>query len=163
MDNESPIGKNHTLPLACFFMRSLLWPSFPVLSSHTVNKITKKIKQEVRWWEQALWSPRWSSFLSSSEKPGIPTGPFGCLNASFNNSYGSGYTCQEAGSVYITGLLLLLSHFSHVRLCATPLMAAYQAPPSLGFSRQEHWSGLPYRSEERRVGKECRSRWSPYH
>ena len=25
------------------------------------------------------------------------------------------------------------------------------------------WMGIPYRSEERRVGKECRSRWSPYH
>ena len=43
-------------------------------------------------------------------------------------------------------LLLLLSHFSHVRLCATPLTAAHQAPPSLGFSRQEHWSGLPFPS-----------------
>ena len=30
--------------------------------------------------------------------------------------------------------LLLLSHFSHIRLCATPQMAAHQAPPSLGFS-----------------------------
>ena len=35
-------------------------------------------------------------------------------------------------------LLLLLSHFSHVRLCATPWTAAQQAPLSLGFSRQEH-------------------------
>ena len=35
-------------------------------------------------------------------------------------------------------LLLLLSRFSRVRLCATPSMAAHQAPPSLGFSRQEH-------------------------
>ena len=43
-------------------------------------------------------------------------------------------------------LLLLLSHFSHVRLCATPETAAHQAPPSLGFSRQEHWSGLPFPS-----------------
>ena len=43
-------------------------------------------------------------------------------------------------------LLLLLSRFSHVRLCATPCMAAHQAPPSLGFSRQEHWSGLPFPS-----------------
>ena len=43
-------------------------------------------------------------------------------------------------------LLLLLSHFSHVRLCATPQTAAYQALPSLGFSRQEHWSGLPFPS-----------------
>ena len=38
-------------------------------------------------------------------------------------------------------LLLLLSHFSRVQLCATPQTAAHQAPPSLGFSRQEHWSG----------------------
>ena len=40
--------------------------------------------------------------------------------------------------------LLLLSHFSRVRLCATRETAAHQAPPSLGFSRQEHWSGLPF-------------------
>ena len=41
---------------------------------------------------------------------------------------------------------LLLSHFSRVRLCVTPWTAAYQAPPSPGFSRQEHWSGLPFPS-----------------
>ena len=40
-------------------------------------------------------------------------------------------------------LLLLLSHFSRVRLCETPWTTAYQAPPSMGFSRQEYWSGLP--------------------
>ena len=39
-------------------------------------------------------------------------------------------------------ILLLLSRFSRVRLCATPETAAHQAPPFLGFSRQEHWSGL---------------------
>ena len=43
-------------------------------------------------------------------------------------------------------LLLLLSHFSRVRLCATPEMVAHQAPLSLGFSRQEHRSGLPFPS-----------------
>ena len=43
-------------------------------------------------------------------------------------------------------LLLLLSPLSRVRLCATPQMAAHHAPPSLGFSRQEHWSGLPFPS-----------------
>ena len=35
-------------------------------------------------------------------------------------------------------LLLLLSHFSRVRLCATPETAAHQAPPFPGFSRQEY-------------------------
>ena len=40
--------------------------------------------------------------------------------------------------------LELLSCFSCVRLCATPQMAAHQARLSLGSSRQEHWSGLPF-------------------
>ena len=40
-------------------------------------------------------------------------------------------------------LLLLLSCFSRVQLCATPWTAAYQAPPSMGFSRQEYWRGVP--------------------
>ena len=33
---------------------------------------------------------------------------------------------------------------SRVRLFATPWTVAYQAPPSMGFSRQEYWSGLPF-------------------
>ena len=33
--------------------------------------------------------------------------------------------------------------FSHVRCSATPWTAAFQAPPSMGFSRQEYWSGVP--------------------
>ena len=45
-----------------------------------------------------------------------------------------------------TLLLLLLSSFSRVQLFATPKTAAHQALPSLGFSRQEHWSGLPFPS-----------------
>ena len=44
----------------------------------------------------------------------------------------------------LTKGLLLLSCFSCVWLCATPQTAAHQAPPSLGFSRQEHWSGLHF-------------------
>ena len=35
---------------------------------------------------------------------------------------------------------------SHVRLFATPWTVAYQAPPSMRFSRQEYWSGLPFPS-----------------
>ena len=42
--------------------------------------------------------------------------------------------------------MLLLSHFSRVRLCTTSQMAAHQALLTLGFSRQEHWSGLPFPS-----------------
>ena len=50
-------------------------------------------------------------------------------------------------------LLLLLSCFSHVWLCATPQTAAHQAPPSLGFSKEEHWNGLPFPSPMRESEK----------
>ena len=53
---------------------------------------------------------------------------------------------EEFGINTYTLLLLLLSRFSRVRLCATSQTAAHQASPSLGFSRQEHWSGLPFPS-----------------
>ena len=50
-------------------------------------------------------------------------------------------------------LLLILSRFSRVQLCATPWTAAHQASPSMGFSRQEHWSGLPFPSPMHESGK----------
>ena len=37
----------------------------------------------------------------------------------------------------------VLSHYSRVKLCVTLWTVAYWAPLSVGFSRQEHWSGLP--------------------
>ena len=38
----------------------------------------------------------------------------------------------------------VLSCFSHVRLCAIPWTVTHHAPLSMGFSRQEDWSGLPF-------------------
>ena len=46
---------------------------------------------------------------------------------------------QDSYSVCVKSL-------SRVRLFVTPWTAAYQAPPSMGFSRQEYWSGLPFPS-----------------
>ena len=48
-----------------------------------------------------------------------------------------------ADYMIISMLLLLLSCFSRVQLCATLWTAAHQAPLSTGYSRQECWSGLP--------------------
>ena len=51
---------------------------------------------------------------------------------------------QRVIEIWEMGLLLpLLSRFSRVRLLATPWTAAHQAPPSMGFSKQEYWSGVP--------------------
>ena len=54
-------------------------------------------------------------------------------------------------------LLLLLSCISRVWLCVTPQMAAHQAPSSLRFSRQVHWSGLPFHSQ---MHKSEKWKWS---
>ena len=49
---------------------------------------------------------------------------------------------------HILFLKVKVKSLSCVRLFATPWTVAYQAPPSMGFSRQECWSGLPFLSPE---------------
>ena len=48
------------------------------------------------------------------------------------------------GQNYMMPTACMLSHFSHVPLFVTPQTVTYQAPLSMGFSRQEYWSGLPF-------------------
>ena len=57
---------------------------------------------------------------------------------------GGGGRKSKREKIYIC--MLLLSHFSSVRPCATPWTAAHQAPLSTEFSRQEYWNGLPFPS-----------------
>ena len=47
---------------------------------------------------------------------------------------------------FIFMYMYVVQSLSHVRLFATSQTVAYQAPPSMGFSRQEYWSGLPFPS-----------------
>ena len=58
---------------------------------------------------------------------------------------------------YFVCLTLLLSRFSHVQLYVTPIDGSHQALPSLGFSRQEYQSGLPFPSpmHESEVTQSC--------
>ena len=53
-----------------------------------------------------------------------------------------------------------MKSLSCVRLFATPCTVAYQAPPSMGFSRQEYWSGLPLPSPGDLPNQGIES-WSP--
>ena len=55
-------------------------------------------------------------------------------------------TSEPPGKPMLLLLLLLLSHFSHVQLFVTLWTIALQTPLSMGFSRQEYWSGLPFPS-----------------
>ena len=49
-------------------------------------------------------------------------------------------------NIKVVVLKVKVKSFSRVWLFATPWTVAHQAPPSMGFSRQEYWSGLPFPS-----------------
>ena len=54
-----------------------------------------------------------------------------------------------------------MKSFSRPRLLATPRTAAYQAPSSMGFSRQEYWSGVPLPSPMTNLDSVLKSRDIP--
>ena len=49
-------------------------------------------------------------------------------------------------NLYVSKVKGKVKTLSRVRLFATPWTVAHQTPPSMGFSRQEYWSGLPFPS-----------------
>ena len=51
-------------------------------------------------------------------------------------------------SVSVLLLKVTVKSLSRVRLFVTPWTVAHQAPPSMGYSRQEYWSGLPFPAPE---------------
>ena len=54
--------------------------------------------------------------------------------------------CSVGEQRYSSAVFVVVQLLSHVRLFATPWTVAHQVPLSVGFSRQEHWSGLPFPS-----------------
>ena len=50
----------------------------------------------------------------------------------------------DIAQAHLAPSLPIVKSLSHVRLFATPWTIAHQAPPSMGFSRQEHWIELPF-------------------
>ena len=54
--------------------------------------------------------------------------------------------CHLTSFVSIHAIEKKVKSLSHVGLFATPWSVAYQVPPSMGFSRQECWNGLPFPS-----------------
>ena len=70
-----------------------------------------------------------------------------CNSVKLKRKDGAGREEETKQARHTLGLLLL-SRFSRVWLCATPQTAAPQAPPSMGFSRQEYWSGVPLPSPQ---------------
>ena len=110
------------------------------------------------WWFQQLLQPRSAVFTlefypCKKTSPGLwgscydsvsslkPVCCSGWSSISCSNCFSCSFSLR-----FQFYTVIMLSHFTRVQLCATPEMAAHQASPSLGFSRQEHWSGLPFPS-----------------
>ena len=73
--------------------------------------------------------------------------------ASYQISLISGFLkCEMEVTAISEGYCCCCQIACRVRLCATPWTAAYQASPSMGFSRQEYWSGVPLPSPEESLG-----------
>ena len=72
----------------------------------------------------------------------LPGNPHGQKSPAVHGVAESG-TAELLSTAHAEGCPAAAESLSRVRLCATPQTAAHQAPPPLGFSRQEHWSGLP--------------------
>ena len=69
--------------------------------------------------------------------------PHGLQPARFLSPWNSPGKNTGVGCHVLPHNMCVLSHFSLVRLFVTPWTVAYQAPLSMGFSRQEYWRGLP--------------------
>ena len=126
-----------------------LWWPFPLVRPHSDH--SQKARTDM-WGrtdaEQLLERRKTRHFVGRPPTPNsLPLSPR--LLASEYGKQRAGWIASDLTQVTSTVLLLLpllLSRFSCVWLSATPQTAARQAPPSLGFSRQEHWSGLPFPS-----------------
>ena len=69
-----------------------------------------------------------------------------CPGSHSSQGSGSGFKPRQSGSRAFALAKCMTLSISHVRLFSTPWTVAHQAPLSMGFPRQEYWSGLPFSS-----------------
>ena len=125
MSTESVMPSNHLILCRPLFLLPSVFPSIRVFFQMSVSAVGIRCPK--------YWS---FSFSPSSEFSGLISFRIDWLD----------FLAVQGTLRSLIQVLLLLSRFSCVLLCATPSMAARQAPLSLGFSRQEYWSGLPFPS-----------------
>ena len=90
--------------------------------------------------------PSWLHHLPKATPPSTITLGAVFLTYAFFRGWGAGGREVTQTSVYSPLPLIKVKLLISVQLFATPWTIAYQVPLSMGFSRQEHWSGLPFPS-----------------
>ena len=118
---------------------------FPDLKCVSTS-LTEGYGEYLQWWTWLCFGIRVSWILMWVQRVSSDPHCFCCPQATCLNRRTASKSSACLRRLLLLLLLLLLSHFSRVRLCVTPWTAAHQAPLSLWFSRQEHWSGLPFPS-----------------
>ena len=93
-------------------------------------------KKPERWSPVGLgFTPAWPLARDSPPESQCPPLQVGNRTTSLNEN-----ACEGQNREFGIGRVCMLSH---IRFLVTPWIAAHQAPQSMGFSRQEYWSGLP--------------------
>ena len=120
------------------FLPAILIPAFASsnLAFHMMYSAHKLNKQDdnIQLWRKSLQSCPTLCHYIDGRPPGSPVP--GILQARTPEWVAMSFSNAWKWKVKVNLL-------TRVRLLATPWTAAYQAPPSMGFSRQEYWSGLP--------------------
>ena len=88
----------------------------------------------------------WPHELQHSRLPCPSLSPWVCLNSCPLSQWCHPTTSPSVAPFSSAIKKVKVKSLNRVQLFATPRTVAYQAPPSMGFSRQEHWSGVPFPS-----------------
>ena len=123
------------------FSRQEYWSGVPLLSTHFSAATAKSLQSCLTLCHPIDGSP-----------PGSPVP--GILQARTMEWVTISFSIAWKWKVKVKSL-------SRVQLLATPWTAAYQAPPSKGFSRQEYWSGLPLPSLNALLYHITKQLWEP--
>ena len=120
-------------------------PTSPVSPALTVGFSNCWILHHCTTWEAPVYLPMTSKLLLRTKQDVIYYFPSSVSCPILFPHFLSQMSCDIPVDISPTGKEsdCMLSHFSHVRLWATLWTAACQAPLSMGFSKQEYWSGLP--------------------
>ena len=144
MQRVKPRGHHHSLSYSIRTLTCVLSRFSHIRLFETPWTVACQAPLSMRFSRQEYWSGLPCPTPGDLPNPGIQ--PASLMSLTLAGGFFTSSATWEIPSNFVLLLLLLQSHFSHVWLCATPQTAAHQAPPSLGFSRQEHWSGLPFPS-----------------
>ena len=104
------------------------------------------LQARTREWAAISFSNAWKWKVKSLQSCPTPCDPMDCSPPGSSVHGISQARVLEWGAIAFSNAWkwkLKVKSLSRVRLCATPRTAAHKAPPSLGFPRQEHWSGVP--------------------